>query len=344
MKKHNIAIIGATGLVGREFLHSLENLDIINKLYLVASEKSKGQQISFKGQKVNIITINEVLQKKVNVAFFCAGSTISKEYGPLFAKKDIVVIDNSSHYRMQKDIPLIVPEVNGNILKNYTGKIIANPNCSTIQLALILKHINDLFTIKRVVVSTYQSVSGAGQKGLDELKNQVLGFSSGEIPKPMVLPVSGDEKFYQMFDNCLPQIDLFEEDGYTKEEHKMMNETKKILQLPNLPITVTTVRVPIFRSHSESVNIETEKDFSIEDIRSYLRKQSSVVVMDDINLQLYPTPLFTSGKNEVFVGRIRRDFSIKNGLNMWIVADNVRKGAAYNGLQILLYLRKNNLL
>ena len=344
MKKYKIAIVGATGLVGREFLNSLEKWDIVDKLYLVASDRSKGMEIEFKDQKLKVITVDEALKEDVDVAFFCAGSSISKKFAPIFADKGITVIDNSSYYRMHEDIPLVVPEVNGDALKGYTGKIIANPNCSTIQLALVLKYIDNLYNIKRVVVSTYQSVSGAGQKGLDELDKQVRGYAKGEMPEPTALPVSGDKKFYQMFDNCLPQIDLFEEDGYTKEEHKMMNETRKILQLPNLPITVTTVRVPVFRSHSESVNIETEKDFTIDDIRNYLDSQLSVVVMDNTKEQLYPTPLHVSGQNEVFVGRIRRDNSIKNGLNMWIVADNVRKGAAYNGLQILLYLKENNLL
>lgn len=344
MKKYKIAIVGATGLVGREFLNSLEKWDIVDELYLVASERSKGLEVDFKGQKIKVMTSEDALQKEIDVAFFCAGSSISKNYAPVFAKKDIMVIDNSSYYRMHEDIPLVVPEVNGDILANYPGKIIANPNCSTIQLALVLKHINDLCKIKRVIVSTYQSVSGAGQKGLDELNNQIIGYAKGEIPEPSVLPVSGDKKFYQMFDNCLPQIDLFEEDGYTKEEHKMMSETRKILRLSSLPITVTTVRVPVFRSHSESVNIETEEEFTIDQIRKHLTDQPSIILMDDIKSQVYPTPLYANGKNEVFVGRIRRDNSIKNGLNMWIVADNVRKGAAYNGLQILLYLRENKLL
>lgn len=344
MKKYKIAIVGATGLVGREFLNSLEKWDIVDELYLVASKRSKGLEIDFKGQKVKVMTCEDALEKEIDVAFFCAGSSISKNYAPVFAEKGVMVIDNSSYYRMQQDIPLVVPEVNGDVLLNYPGKIIANPNCSTIQLALVLKHIDDLCKIKRVVVSTYQSVSGAGQKGLDELNNQILGYAKGEIPAPSVLPVSGDEKFYQMFDNCLPQIDLFEEDGYTKEEHKMMDETRKILRYNLLPITVTTVRVPVFRSHSESVNIETEKEFTIEQIRNHLVDQPSIILMDDIKSQVYPTPLYAKGKNEVFVGRIRRDNSIKNGLNMWIVADNVKKGAAYNGLQILLYLRENKLL
>ncbi|SHJ56934.1 aspartate semialdehyde dehydrogenase [Anaerobranca californiensis DSM 14826] len=344
MKKYNIAIVGATGLVGREFLSSLAQWDIVNNLYLVASARSKGQKVQFKDKTIELITVEDALEEKIDVAFFCAGSSISKNYGPLFAKNNTIVIDNSSYFRMDKDIPLIVPEVNGHELHRFQGKIIANPNCSTIQLAVILKHIEDLYGLKRVVVSTYQSVSGAGQKGVDELNNQILAYGKGTTYEPKVLPVAADKVFYQMFNNILPQIDLFEDDGYTKEEHKMINETRKILNIPKLPITVTTVRVPVFRCHSESVNVETYQDINIEEFKEYLKNQQSVIVMDDIKNQLYPTPLHVAGKNEVFVGRIRRDNSVEHGLNMWIVADNVRKGAAYNGLQILLYLIENNLI
>ncbi|QNO16477.1 aspartate-semialdehyde dehydrogenase [Alkalicella caledoniensis] len=343
MKKYNVAVVGATGLVGSEFLKSLRS-EYVKELLPIASENSKGKRIMFNQKEYDILTINEGLESKIDVAFFCAGSQISKNYAREFAKKGAIVIDNSSYFRMNDEIPLVVPEVNGEVLDEYKGKIIANPNCSTIQLVVILNEIDKIAPIKRVVVSTYQSVSGAGQRGLDELIQQQENRGKKGGLEAKVLPVKGDKKHYQMFNNILPQIDLFEEDGYTKEEHKMMNESKKILKIPKLPITVTTVRVPITVCHCESVNIETFKKFSINDVRNHLSKQDFIEVEDDVNEQIYPTPLNVSGKDKVYVGRIRRDNSIVHGMNLWIVADNVRKGAAINGLQILEYIIANKLI
>ena len=259
--------------------------------------------------------------KKIDYAIFVAGSEISKEYARLAVQKGTIVIDNSSYFRMDEDVPLVVPEVNPEDIKKHRG-IIANPNCSTIQAVVALKPLDDKYKIKRIVYSTYQAVSGAGSKGIKDLENTLKGLKNEKFPYPIA-------------NNCIPQIDSFTANGYTKEEMKMINETRKILNNPQMKITATTVRVPILNSHSESINVEFEKDFEIEELKTLLSNSPSIVLQDDISKEVYPLAVATTGKDEVYVGRIRRDDSIESGINMWVVADNIRKGAASNAVQIL---------
>ena len=259
--------------------------------------------------------------KKIDYAIFVAGSEISKEYARLAVQKGTIVIDNSSYFRMDEDVPLVVPEVNPEDIKKHRG-IIANPNCSTIQAVVALKPLDDKYKIKRIVYSTYQAVSGAGSKGIKDLENTLKGLKNEKFPYPIA-------------NNCIPQIDSFIANGYTKEEMKMINETRKILNNPQMKITATTVRVPILNSHSESINVEFEKDFEIEELKTLLSNSPSIVLQDDISKEVYPLAVATTGKDEVYVGRIRRDDSIESGINMWVVADNIRKGAASNAVQIL---------
>ena len=319
----NIAIVGCTGLVGRTVLKVLEEKNFPNSSYtLFSSVKSAGTKITFLG---NTYTVCELKDTSFNFHFdyaiFCAGGKVSEKYIPIAVNSGCIVIDNSSVFRMKDDVPLIVPEINANRIKENNG-IIANPNCSTIQAVLPLKPIDDRYGIKRIVYSTYQAVSGAGKGGLDDFENGIKGIPPKKFP-------------YPIFNNCLPHIDVFEDDGYTKEEHKMINETRKILEKPNLPITATTVRVPVKNCHSESINVELESDFDIYDIRILLQNFPGIIVVDDIQKNFYPIATKVDGNDEVFVGRIRRDYSIKNGLNLWVVADNLRKGAASNAVQIL---------
>ena len=319
----NIAIVGCTGLVGRTVLKVLEEKNFPNCSYtLFSSKKSAGTKITFLG---NTYTVCELKDTSFNFHFdyaiFCAGGKVSEKYIPIAVNSGCIVIDNSSVFRMKDDVPLIVPEINANRIKENNG-IIANPNCSTIQAVLPLKPINDRYGIKRIVYSTYQAVSGAGKCGLDDFENGIKGIPPKKFP-------------YPIFNNCLPHIDVFEDDGYTKEEHKMINETRKILEKPNLPITATTVRVPVKNCHSESINVELESDFDIYDIRILLQNFPGIIVVDDIQKNFYPIATKVDGNDEVFVGRIRRDYSVKNGLNLWVVADNLRKGAASNAVQIL---------
>ncbi|MDR1150570.1 MAG: aspartate-semialdehyde dehydrogenase [Clostridiales bacterium] len=316
----NIAIIGATGLVGGMFLKILEERNFkIDKLFLFASEKSDGKEIIFKNKKYIVKKLEyDIFEKnKINLALFSAGKEISKKFAILAAKNNCVVIDNSSAWRMNDKVPLVVPEVNPEDLKNHKN-IIANPNCSTIQLVVAIKKIHDVFKIKRIVISTYQAVSGAGIFGINDLKND------------------DNKKFkYSIVNNCLPQIDNFDlETKYTLEELKLINETKKILHAPEINITATAVRVPVINSHGESINLELRRDFDIKEIFDILRNTPGVAIQDDIKNEIYPLAKNASGKDLVFVGRIRRDFSIKSGLNFWIVADNIRKGAATNAVQI----------
>lgn len=323
----NIAIVGASGLVGRKILQMLDEFNIeINNLYLYSSAKSAGSTISFKGKDYVLLELNKknIADKKIDFALFSAGASVSKEFAPLFIKGGSIVIDNSSYFRMQDDVPLIVPEVNPEAMNSHKG-LISNPNCSTIQAMPILAPLHKKYKIKRLVFSTYQAVSGAGQAGCEDLKNGISGVGNKFFPHPI-------------FNNVLPHIDTFFDDGYTKEEYKLINETKKILNDDSIKITATTVRVPVFNSHSESVNVEFEKPFEINDIRQILLNFENVVVLDDVSNFSYPTPLQARGKNEVFVGRIRKDFSVESGVNLWIVADNIRKGAATNAVQILKLL------
>ncbi len=331
MKKVNVAIVGATGMVGRTFLKVLEERDFpIENLYLLASKRSAGNTVDFKGKDYIIEELNEnSFDKDIDIALFSAGGDLSKKYAPIAKEKGVIVVDNSSAWRMDKDIPLVVPEVNPEDVKKHNG-IIANPNCSTIQAVVPLKVLHDKFKIKRIVYSTYQAVSGSGIKGISDLEEGLKGNENKLYPHPIAY-------------NALPHIDTFLDNGYTKEEMKMIDETKKILNDYDLKITATTVRVPVLYSHSESVNVEFEKEFEVEEVFNTLKNAEGVVVVDDPQQNKYPLALDVAGKNEVFVGRIRRDFSVDNGINMWVVADNIRKGAATNTVQIAELLVKYNL-
>ena len=320
---YKIAIVGATGLVGRTVLKVLEEKNFKNCTYtLFASKKSAGSKIQFLGQNYIIQELTETsFNFKFDYAIFCAGGAVSKKFIPIAVKSGCIVIDNSSVYRLDKNVPLIIPEVNPEKILENKG-IISNPNCSTIQAVVALKPLDDRYKIKRIVYSTYQSVSGAGKSGIEDLEN---GFKN--LP-PKKFP-------YPIFNNCIPHIDVFESDGYTKEEYKMINETRKILHKPYLPITATTVRVPVLNCHSESINIEFENTFDIYDVKQLLQNSPGIILVDDIEKNYYPLASKADGYDDVFVGRIRRDFSVKNGINIWVVADNLRKGAASNAIQIL---------
>lgn len=321
MKLHDVAVVGATGLVGRTMVKVLEERNFpVNRLVLLASERSKGREIPFQGKSLQVQVLEPERFHHVEFAMFSAGARVSSEFAPAAVKHGAVVIDNSSAFRTEERIPLVVPEVNRKQIFKHEG-IISNPNCATIQLVVVLKPLHDAKVIKRVVVSTYQSVSGAGKKGINQL-NDELAHRKGETV--FAHPIA---------DNVLPHIDVFFDDGYSKEEYKIMNETKKIMGA-NIKVTATAARVPVASAHSEAVNIEFEKSCSPEDVRAILREAPGVVVQDDPRNNIYPLALNTSGKDEVFVGRIRKDETVKNGINLWIVADNVRKGAATNAVQI----------
>lgn len=329
MKNLKIAIVGATGLVGRSFLKVLEEKKLpIESYTLFASKHSAGEKIHFLGKDYIIQELKEdSFDSGFDYALFSAGGDVSKKFAPIAASKGCIVIDNSSYFRMFDDVPLVVPEVNFDDVWNNHG-IIANPNCSTIQAMLPLKALNDKYKIKRIVYSTYQAVSGAGKLALDDLANTDNSEPLKKFPHPI-------------YNNCLPQIDVFMDNGYTKEEMKMINETRKILHEPDLKITATTVRVPVSNSHSESINVEFEKDFDLTDLINILKAFPNLIVVDDISKELYPMAIDATGHDEVFVGRIRRDNSVKSGVNLWVVADNIRKGAASNAVQILQKLIEN---
>ncbi len=320
---YKIAIVGATGLVGRTVLKVLEEKNFKNCTYtLFASKKSAGSKVQFLGQNYIIQELTETsFNFKFDYAIFCAGGAVSKKFIPIAVKSGCIVIDNSSVYRMDKNVPLIVPEVNPEKILENKG-IISNPNCSTIQAVVALKPLDDRYKIKRIVYSTYQSVSGAGKSGIEDLEN---GFKN--LP-PKKFP-------YPIFNNCIPHIDVFESDGYTKEEYKMINETRKILNKPLLPITATCVRVPVKNCHSESINVEFKSNFDIYDVKMLLQNSPGITLVDDIDKNYYPLALKADGYDDVFVGRIRRDFSVPFGINLWVVSDNLRKGAASNAVQIL---------
>jgi len=322
-KKYRLAIIGATGLVGRTVLKVLEERNLpIFEYVLFASSRSAGSVIHFLNKDFVVQELTEnSFDEHFDFAIFSAGSETSKKYAPLAASKGCIIVDNSSAFRMDKDVPLIVPEVNSEEIEKHHG-IIANPNCSTIQAMLPLKVLDNNYGIKRIVYSTYQAVSGAGQKGISDLENNRKGFSSKKFPHPIE-------------NNCLPHIDVFLKNGYSKEEVKMIDETRKILNKPYLKITATAVRVPVFNCHSESVNVELENDFDIEDIRTQFQNFSNIIVLDEPENAIYPLATIANNHDEVFVGRIRRDDSVPFGINLWIVADNIRKGAATNAIQII---------
>ncbi len=332
MKKFNVAVVGATGAVGQELLKILaERKFPVGGLKLLATERSAGKQITFEGATYTVEATTAQAFDGVDIALFAGGSA-SKEYAVEAAKRGAVVVDNSSAFRMDPNVPLVVPEVNPEDVKQHKG-IIANPNCSTIQMVVALKPIHDAAKIKRVVVSTYQAVSGAGKEAIDELTEQVKNIAAGKEITPKVFP-------YQIAFNLIPNIDVFDEMDYTKEEWKMVNETKKIMHDDSIQVTATTVRVPVYRSHSESINIETEKKLTAEEAKKVLAATPGIIVIDDIQQKKYPMPLFTSDTDEVYVGRIREDNSIPNGLNIWVVADQLRKGAATNAVQIAELLVK----
>ena len=323
MKKYNIAVVGATGMVGGKFLEVLTERNLpAENYYLFASAKSAGKKINFLGKEYEVIELKKenVVDKKIDIALFSAGGDVSKEFAPIFAKCGALVIDNSSAWRRDPEVPLVVPECNPqDILKHKN--IIANPNCSTIQAVVALKPLIDAFKIKRVVYSTYLAVSGAGVRGFNDLKGGICG------EKPQKFP-------YPIFGNCLPHIDVFLDNGYTKEEDKMIFETKKILGDQSLKITATCVRVPVYYGHSESVNVEFEKPCTVEEVKSVLSKAEGVIVQDDPKNSVYPMPITAENHDEVFVGRIRKDDTVESGVNLWIVADNIRKGAATNAVEI----------
>jgi aspartate-semialdehyde dehydrogenase len=322
----NVAIVGATGAVGQEFLKILAERGFpVNQLRLLATKRSAGKKISWQGREIEVQETTYESFKGIDIALFAGGSA-STEYAQAAVESGAVVIDNSSAFRMDPNVPLIVPEVNPEDVKWHKG-IIANPNCSTIILVVALKPILDLAGIKRVVVSTYQAVSGAGREGIEELESQIRAWTKGEELKNQVFP-------YQIAFNLVPRIDVFGEGDYTKEEWKMVKETQKIFHRPEMAVTATTVRVPVMRSHSESVNIETERKVSIPEIRKVLDKAPGLIVVDDSSKDLYPMPLFAADTDDVYVGRIREDFSIEKGINLWVVGDQIRKGAATNAVQI----------
>ena len=332
MKKYNVAIVGATGLVGQTFLKVLEERNFpVEKLYLYASAKSAGKTVNFVGKDYTVIELkDENIKDDIDVALFSAGGSMSKEYAPKFKAKGAIVIDNSSAWRMEKDIPLVVPEANPEALDGHNG-IIANPNCSTIQVMPVLKVLADKYGLKRVVYSTYQAVAGSGQKGIDDLEANLKGEPSKNYP-------------HQIAFNLLPHIDSFLDNGYTKEEMKMVEETRKILGLPDLKVTATCVRVPVKMGHAVSVNVELEKSFDLKDVFKAFEEKEGVIVKDDVSKNVYPMPIEAEDTDEVYVGRIRRDESVENGLNLWVVADNIRKGAATNTIQIAETLIKKGVI
>ncbi len=321
----SVGIVGATGMVGRNFLKVIEEFNLpVDKLYCFASKKSVGKKLKFRDYEIEVEELTkEVFKRDMDVVLFSAGGKISKEYGKEAVKNGSIVVDNSSAYRMDKDVPLVVVEVNKEKIREHKG-IIANPNCSTIQGVVALKPLQNKYGIKRVVYSTYQAVSGAGQKGINDLlKGELKAFKK---------PIQS---------NCIPEIDIFMKNGYTFEEMKMINETKKILE-GNIEVTATTVRVPVINCHSESINVELKEEFKEEELKKLLGESEGIVLMDNEE-ERYPTVLDADGKNEVYVGRVRRDVSVGNGINMWVVADNLRKGASTNAVQIVKYLIDNKL-
>ncbi|MBQ1249898.1 MAG: aspartate-semialdehyde dehydrogenase [Selenomonadales bacterium] len=337
MRKYSVAILGATGAVGQEFLRLMEERNFpFGELKMLASKRSAGKKITFMGKEYTVEEATDDSFKGVEIALFAGGSA-SKTFAPAAVKHGAVVIDNSSAFRMDPNVPLIVPEVNPEAIKEHKG-IIANPNCSTIIMVMALKPLHDYAKIKRIVVSTYQAVSGAGKEGLEELEAQVNAIVKGEEVQCNIFPGASQPKHYQIAFNLLPHIDVFVEDDYTKEEMKMVHETHKILNDYTIGISPTTVRVPVYRSHSESINLEFEKEISADKARELLAAFPGVIVEDNPAEQLYPMPLYTSDKDEVFVGRVRPDKSVANGLNLWVVGDQIRKGAALNALQIAEYM------
>ena len=333
MKHYNVAILGATSAVGRTMLKVLEERDFpVEELKLLASERSAGTEIEFKGNKYVVEPVSPEAFEGIDIALFSAGASRSRIWAPIAVEKGAVVIDNSSAFRMEPDVPLVVPEVNPEDVHMHKG-IIANPNCSTIQMVVALNPIHKQKKIKRVIVSTYQAVSGAGAKAIEDLENETKARFEGKHYYPEALPAS-------IAFNVIPRIDIFMENGYTKEEMKMVNETRKIMHAPDIKVSATCVRVPVFVGHSESITIETEEPIDVDEAREILKNAPGVIVEDDPENNVYPMPIDVEGKDDVFVGRIRKDLAFDNGLSMWVVADNLRKGAATNAVQIAELLMK----
>ena len=343
MKNVRLAIVGATGLVGRTVLKVLEEKKLpISEYVLFASAKSAGKKVYFMEKEYTVQELTETsFDSGFDFAIFSAGGSTSKKYAPIAASKGCIVVDNSSAFRMDPEVPLVVPEVNPEEIQNNHG-IIANPNCSTIQAVVALKPLDDKYKIKRIVYATYQAVSGAGRNGVMDLENGIKNYITDKAYSNIDFSSIGTSSYeltkfnYPIFSNCLPHIDVFLENGYTKEEEKMINETRKILKRPDLKITATTVRVPVFNSHSEAINVEFEKDFEMEDLVKTLSTAPGIIIEDNlVEKPIYPLAINASGHDEVFVGRIRRDESVASGVNLWVVADNIRKGAASNAVQII---------
>jgi len=337
-KKFNVALAGATGAVGNQMITCLEERDFpVQEIKLLASSRSKGRELTFKGRSVKVEEMTENSFEGMDIALFSAGGGTSEHFAPHAAKAGCVVVDNSSAWRMDPDVPLVVPEVNPHAVAGYTKKgIIANPNCSTIQMVVALNPIHQKYRIKRIVVSTYQAVSGTGIKAMDELSDQTRAIMSFSDSEANIYP-------HRIAFNCLPHIDVFLDNGYTKEEMKMLNETRKIMEDESIQVTATTVRVPVFYGHSEAVNIETEAPVSANEVKTMLASAPGIQVVDDPSGNMYPMPIDAAGQDLTYVGRIRDDLSIANGINMWVVADNIRKGAATNTVQIAEILAQDYL-
>ncbi|HDX9587576.1 aspartate-semialdehyde dehydrogenase [Bacillus sp. JJ864] len=334
-KSFHVAVVGATGAVGEQMLNTLEKRNFpIGQLSLLSSKRSAGKTLLFKGEEVTVQEATPESFEGVDIALFSAGGSVSKQLAPEAAKRGAIVVDNTSAFRMTENVPLVVPEVNEKDLLEHNG-IIANPNCSTIQMVVALEPVRQNFGLKRVIVSTYQAVSGAGAAAIEELHEQSQAILNGEEAKANVLPVKGDEKHYPIAFNAIPQIDKFEDNGFTFEEMKMINETKKIMHMPDLEVAATCVRLPVVSGHSESVYIEVEKEgVTVEELRTLLANAEGVVLQDNPAEQVYPMPATAVGKNEVFVGRIRKDLNNDKGFHLWVVSDNLLKGAAWNSVQI----------
>lgn len=340
----HVAVVGATGAVGQQMLKTLEDRNFeMDTLTLLSSKRSAGTQVTFKGQELTVQEASPESFEGVNIALFSAGGSVSQALAPEAVKRGAIVIDNTSAFRMDENTPLVVPEVNEADLHEHNG-IIANPNCSTIQMVAALEPIRKVYGLNKVIVSTYQAVSGAGNEAVKELYSQTEAILNNEEIKPEIMPVKGDKKHYQIAFNAIPQIDKFQDNGYTFEEMKMINETKKIMHMPELQVAATCVRLPIETGHSESVYIEVDRDdATVEDIKNLLKEAPGITLQDDPSQQLYPMPADAVGKNDVFVGRIRKDLDRANGFHLWVVSDNLLKGAAWNSVQIAESLKKLNL-
>lgn len=339
---YNVAVVGATGAVGRKMLETLEKRQFpINELKLLSSKRSAGKTLTYNNQTYTVEEATPESFERIDIALFSAGGGVSKKFAPEAVKRGAVVVDNTSAYRMDENVPLVVPEVNEADIKDHKG-IIANPNCSTIQMVAALQPLKAKYGLKRIIVSTYQAVSGSGAEAIEELKTQTEDFLNGDDMKAELLPVKGEDKHYPIAFNALPQIDVFTDNGYTFEEMKMINETKKIMHDETINVAATCVRLPVFTSHAESVYVELDDTPSVEEIKTLLASSDGVTLQDKPEEQIYPTPLAAAGLPDVFVGRIRKDLNQENGYHMWIVSDNLLKGAAWNSVQIAESLVKNH--